>query len=120
MDPCWKNTPKEIVNYILRLACSRLVYRDNRYIEIGDVHSPNNYIIRESLMNKRTIYDNITDSIDGTGWYFEFSFYKRIDGIYPHGLHYNYNFEYEDTFIISYYIERTGQYHISERECVII
>ena len=37
MNSCWKNTPEEIVNYILKLARGRLVYRENRYIEIGKI-----------------------------------------------------------------------------------
>jgi hypothetical protein len=102
MDSCWQNTPKEIVNYILKLACGRLIYRDNRYIEIGKVvHKEteciNKYLRKKELLKSEFQFvGNINRS-----WFLEFQFDGSIlyekDIIKMHGISFDYlqdnNFE---------------------------
>ena len=112
MDSCWKNTPFEITNYILKLACGRVVYRDNRYIEIGK-------LINKFYCTNKFDYTNKFDCINkfldkknlikadfqfvgniNRSWFLEFEFddflYEK-DIIKGHGLTFDYlennNFE---------------------------
>ena len=94
MDSCWQNTPKEIVNYILKLACSRLIYCDNRYIEIGKLNYKETGCIntfldkKNSLKSEFQFIDNINRS-----WFLEFKFdgflYEK-NIIKGHGLSFDY------------------------------
>ncbi len=115
MDSCWKNTPEEILQIILRFACSRLVYRDGCYIEIGkvknDFDNVNNFTIR-NLEIRQTISRNMYGQ-----WYFQFRFNKVLteqeeDGSimeHFHGLCYDFNWENRNTFEICYWSSRTNQ-----------
>jgi hypothetical protein len=100
MDSCWQNTPFEIINYILKLACGRLIYRDNRYIEIGKL--VNKFECINKYLDKK---DSLKSEIQWTGninrsWFLEFQFndflYEK-DIIKGHGLSFDYlennNFE---------------------------
>jgi len=105
MDSCWQNTPKEIVDYILKLACGRLIYRDNRYIEIGKIKETgcinkfdciNKYLHKkDSLKSEFQFVGNINRS-----WFLEFPFDNFLHEKYVvkgHGLSFDYlennNFE---------------------------
>lgn len=114
MDSCWKNTPPEIVQLILRFACTRLVYRDGKYIEIGkvknDFDNVNNFIIRNLDIRQR-----INRNIYGQ-WYFQFSFSNVLtqyenDYIinHSHGLCYDFNYHTPDTFQIWYWSTRCDE-----------
>jgi hypothetical protein len=105
MDSCWQNTPFEIINYILKLACGRLIYRDNRYIEIGKVketESINKFNCINKFLNKK---ESLKSQMEWTGninrsWFLEFQFdnflYEK-DIVKGHGLSFDYlknnNFE---------------------------
>ena len=105
MDPIWKTTPKEIVNLILKLACSRVVYQNNRYIDINTLNIKNEGL--ETIINKKIInLSKLYFGHDGS-WYLEFDFNKFIK--YRHGLCYSYNFDYPGIFEICYFIEREPQ-----------
>ena len=114
MDSCWQNTPFEITNYILKLACGRLVYRDNRYIEIGKLINKfdctnkldciNKFLHKkDSLKSDFQFVGNINRS-----WFLEFQFdhilYEK-DIIKGHGLSFDY-LEYNN-FEICYWSYRT-------------
>jgi hypothetical protein len=109
MNSCWKNTPEEIVNYILKLARGRLVYRENRYIEIGKIKETEcikkfdciNKFLRKNYLLKSEIrfVGNINRS-----WCLQFQFDFDFNGnsydkdfIKLHGLSFDYlennNFE---------------------------
>ena len=65
MDSCWKETPAHIVQYILKLACSRFVYRNNRYIEIKDIVIDNVDLINQVNAHK---YEHITEQTIHGWW----------------------------------------------------
>jgi hypothetical protein len=101
MDSCWENTPKEIVDYILKLACGTLVYRDNRYIEIGKLINKETDCINKFLHKKNSLKSEFqwVGNINRS-WFLEFPFdnvlYEK-DIIKGHGLSFDYlennNFE---------------------------
>jgi hypothetical protein len=110
MDICWKETPKEIVNYILRLACSRLVYRDNRYIEIGKINRKNVECVNRYLIGRIAYNDHFEFSFpnDG-GWYLDIRFDSNLyeDGyLLRHGLCFDYHFSYLNEYEICYWSDR--------------
>ena len=104
MDSCWQNTPKEIVNYILKLACGRVIYRDNSYVEIGKIKETefnkfdciNNFLHKkDSLKSEFQFVGNINRS-----WFLEFQFDDNLgknEYVLNHGLSFDYlennNFE---------------------------
>jgi hypothetical protein len=112
MDPCWQNTPKELTIYILKLACSRLVYRDGKYIDIGtldykliDCKSIN--CINEYLDQRLELNQSMESNIEDDGWYLQFHFNKKLtdsDGdSVPHGLCFDYKYCYGNTYEICYW-----------------
>ena len=115
MDPCWKNTPDEIVLIILRFACSRLVYRDGKYVEISHVYDtyPDVCLINGVNKSKFKNIQKITkDPETRSKWYFQFTFkgilLVRFDDelIICHGLSYSFNWDYLDTFEMCYWSAR--------------
>ena len=106
MDSCWQNTPKEIVNYILKLACSRLIYRDNRYIEIGkikEIESINKYVIGRVSLNEHFDF-----TLENDGWYLPIRFNTDLyenGNVLRHGIYFDYYFDY-DNYRICYWSER--------------
>ncbi len=122
MDPCWKDTPEHIIHKILHLACSKLIYRNNRYIEINKVECKNEDLINEIIQSK---LENIENSKKKLCFYFLFK--KPIDKIIQgrnyicnHGLSYNFNYWGRDdsdvdnhTYVITYYIDLPFQYKVT-------
>ena len=102
MDSCWQDTPKEIVNYILKLACGRVIYRDNSYVEIGKIKETefnkfdciNKFLHKkDSLKSEFQFVGNINRS-----WFLEFQFdHILYEKDKVHGLSFDYlennNFE---------------------------
>ena len=118
MDSCWQNTPKEIVNYILKLACGRLIYRDNRYIEIGKLVSKNTdvnkYVTRRVSLNEHFDFTLRRD-----GWYLQVCFSTDLyeNGLaLRHGIYFDYYFDY-DNYRICYWSERPSD---NESVCTVI
>jgi len=105
MDPCWKSTPIEIVQHILKLACSRLIYRDNRFIEIKDVIVDNAYVLNKLNLRRLKIVKMAYDDITGA-WYMEFRFRKTLNNNINHGLSFSFNWDARNTFEICYYSGR--------------
>jgi hypothetical protein len=109
MDPCWQNTPKELTIYILKLACSRVVYRDGKYIDIGTINCKSINCIKEYLDKKNSLKSDFqfVGNIN-RAWYLEFCFTKSLsDKTYktlPHGLCFDYR-EHEP-FEICYWANR--------------
>ena len=108
MDSCWQKTPTEIVNYILRLACGRLIYRDNRYIEIGKLACKNTdvnkYVTDRLSLNQHFEYDG-----ENVGWYLDISFHGNLyenGRALRHGLCFDYNFHYNNLYEICYWSHR--------------
>jgi hypothetical protein len=117
MDSCWQNTPKEIVNYILKLACSRLIYRDNCYIEIGKIKKTeciNKYVIGRVSLNEHFDFTLRRD-----GWYLPIRFNTDLyeNGVaLRHGIYFDYYFDY-DNYRICYWSERPSD---NESVCTVI
>jgi len=106
MDSCWQNTPTEIVNYILKLACSKLIYRDGRYIEIGKVKETN--CINKYVTDRLSIIQYIDFTLRRDGWYLQIVFNKNIyenENVLRHGIYFDYYFDY-DNYKICYWSER--------------
>ena len=108
MDSCWENTPKEIVDYILKLACGTLVYRDNRYIEIGKLINKETDCINKFLHKKNSLKSEIqwTGNINRS-WYLQFCFDGKLNELLDHGL----SFDYleNNNFEICYWFDRSLQ-----------
>ncbi len=117
MDSCWQNTPKEIVNYILKLACSRLIYRHNCYIEIGKIKETeciNKYVIGRVSLNEHFDFTLRRD-----GWYLPIRFNTDLyeNGVaLRHGIYFDYYFDY-DNYRICYWSERPSD---NESVCTVI
>jgi hypothetical protein len=109
MDSCWKNTPFEIINYILKLACGRVLYRDGKYIDIGTLNYNGTDCINEYLDKKNSLKSEFqfVGNIN-RAWYLEFYFTKSLSDenheTLPHGLCFDYR-EYEP-FEICYWANR--------------
>jgi len=114
MDSCWKETPAHIIQYILKLACSRLIYRDNRYIEIKDVVIDNVDLIHEVNVDK---YEHITDWSyhDTDKWWMEVMFkkmYYRDTFEINHGIIYEYNMSGDGKLTTVYKINLPERYKL--------
>lgn len=115
MDSCWQNTPFEIINYILKLACGRVLYRDGKYIDIGTLDCKSIDCINEYLDQRLPLNQSMEINTQDSGWYLQFEFNKRLtdsDGDpVPHGLCFDYNFCFGNTYEICYWsfrIPETG------------
>ena len=107
MDSCWKETPKEIVNYILKLACGRLVYRDNRYIKIGKLMCKNTYI-NKYVTDRVSLNQHFDFNLRRDGWYLPIRFNTDLyeNGLaLRHGIYFDYYFDY-DHYRICYWSDR--------------
>ena len=108
MDSCWENTPKEIVDYILKLACGTLVYRDNCYIEIRKLINKETDCINKFLHKKNSLKSEIqwTGNINRS-WYLQFCFDGKLNELLDHGL----SFDYleNNNFEICYWFDRSLQ-----------
>jgi len=78
MNSCWQNTPTEIVNHILKLACSRLIYRDGKYLEIGQV--PRDTKCLECIKRKIQVTDKMV-LYGNRGWDLSFHFPEVTRGM---------------------------------------
>ena len=112
MDPCWKDTPEHIIHKILHLACSKLIYRDNNYIEIKKVECKNVDLIDQTNNSKIRDIEFCKDM-----HFFHRKFKKPIQKIIQgkifncsHGLSYNFN---NNKYVITYYIDFPSQYKVT-------
>jgi len=111
MDSCWQNTPKEIVNYILKLACGRLIYRDNRYIEIGKLVCKNTQI-NKYVTDRFSLNQHFEHDLENGGWYLDIRFEGHLyeNGVaLRHGLCFDYNFNYNNLYEFCYWSDRESE-----------
>ncbi len=93
----WADLPIDVIHIILKYT-GKVLYRDGKYINInklGPIVQPD----IEKVYRPR----KMEMSPDG-GWYYQINFENQ--GKYRHGLCYDYNFSWSNTFEVCYFIHR--------------